>query len=200
MEHDTLSAQWAGGVRRGYPAGVPCWVDTTQPDPLAAAEFYRGLLGWELEDMLPPGSPGRYFLARLHGRDVAAISSSASADSNRATWNTYVWVDDVDETARRVQEAQGRMLGPAFDVPGAGRMVACEDPSGATFRLWQAREHRGAQLVNAPGTWNWSNLNTPDADGATRFYAKVFGWEFSQVDLGASGSTSWMVRMPGYAD
>ena len=31
-----------------------------------------------------------------------------------------------------------------------------------------------------------------------RFYTAVFGWEFSQVDLGAG--RSWMVRMPGYAD
>jgi hypothetical protein len=29
--------------RDGYIAGVPCWVDTSQPDPDAAAAFYRGL-------------------------------------------------------------------------------------------------------------------------------------------------------------
>src|SRR5262245_58431848 len=96
MEHDTLSAQWAGGVRDGYPASVPCWIDTTQPDPQAAAEFYRGLLGWELEDMMPPKSPGQYFVARLHGRDVAAISPITGGDSMRAMWNTYVWVDDAN--------------------------------------------------------------------------------------------------------
>jgi predicted enzyme related to lactoylglutathione lyase len=77
-------------------------------------------------------------------------------------------------------------------------MAECADPSGAGFRIWQAREHRGAQLVNAPGSWNWSNLNTADTEGAMRFYTAVFGWEFSQVDLGAGAS--WMVRMPGYAD
>jgi predicted enzyme related to lactoylglutathione lyase len=198
MEHDTLSAQWAGGIRDGYPAGVPCWIDTTQPDPRAAAEFYSGLLGWELEDMMPPNSPGHYFVARLHGRDVTAISSTADGDSPVARWNTYIWVDDADETAQRVEQARGRVLGAPFDVPGAGRMAACEDPAGAGFRLWQAREHRGAQLVNAPGSWNWSNLDAPHADGAMRFYTTVFGWEFSQVDFGAGAS--WMVRVPGYAD
>jgi predicted enzyme related to lactoylglutathione lyase len=30
-----------------------------------------------------------------------------------------------------------------------------------------------------------------------RFYTAVFGWEFSEVDLGAGAS--WMVRVPGYA-
>ena len=196
MGQDTLSAQWAGGVRDGYPAGVPCWIDTTQPDPRAAADFYAGLLGWDLENMMPTDSPGQYFVARKHGLDVAAISSNA--DGGAATWNTYVWVDNADETAHRVEQAGGRVLAAPFDVPGAGRMAECEDPAGATFRLWQAREHRGAQLVNAPGSWNWSNLNAPDPQGAMRFYAAVFGWEFSELDFGAG--LSWMVRVPGYAD
>jgi uncharacterized protein len=116
----------------------------------------------------------------------------------RAMWNTYVWVDNADETAQRVEQARGRVLAAPFDVPGAGRMAECADPSGAGFRTWQAREHRGAQLVNAPGSWNWSNLNTPDAAGAMRFYTTVFGWKFSEVDFGAGASC--MVRMPGYAD
>jgi predicted enzyme related to lactoylglutathione lyase len=198
MEHDTLGAQWTGGVRDGYPAGVPCWIDTTQPDPQAAAEFYRGLFGWQVEDMMPPNAPGHYFVARLYGRDVAGIGSIAGGDTTRATWNTYVWVNSADDTVRRVEQAGGRVLTAPFDVPGSGREAHCEDPSGAGFRLWQPREHRGAQLVNAPGSWNWSNLNTSDAEGARRFYASVFGWEFTAVDFGAGAS--WMVRVPGYAD
>ena len=61
--------------RDGYIAGVPCWVDTSQPDPDAAAAFYRGLFGWEFEDAMPAGSEGRYLIARLRGGDVAAVSS-----------------------------------------------------------------------------------------------------------------------------
>ena len=34
--------------RDGYVQGVPCWVDTSQPDPEAAVEFYRGTFGLEL--------------------------------------------------------------------------------------------------------------------------------------------------------
>src|SRR5438034_5940684 len=61
--------------RDGYIAGVPCWVDTSQPDPDAAADFYGGLFGWEFEDAMPAGAPGRYLIARLRGADVAAVSS-----------------------------------------------------------------------------------------------------------------------------
>ena len=34
--------------RDHYEPGVPCWVDTVQPDPVAAGSFYGELLGWEL--------------------------------------------------------------------------------------------------------------------------------------------------------
>ena len=45
--------------RDGYIPGVPCWVDTSQPDPEAAVGFYGGLFGWEFEDVMPPDSePG----------------------------------------------------------------------------------------------------------------------------------------------
>ena len=58
-----------------YIPGVPCWIDTTQPDPNAAAEFYAGLFGWELEETMPADAPGNYLQARLNGGLVAAVSS-----------------------------------------------------------------------------------------------------------------------------
>ena len=61
--------------RDGYIPGVPCWVDTSQPDPVAAVDFYGGLFGWEFEDVMSPGSEGKYFIARLHGDEVAAVGS-----------------------------------------------------------------------------------------------------------------------------
>ena len=62
-------------TREDYPAGVPCWVDTNQPDPAGAARFYCGLFGWQAEDAMPPGAGAHYYMARIDGRDVAAISS-----------------------------------------------------------------------------------------------------------------------------
>lgn len=40
---------------RTYPAGVPCWIDTEQPDVGVAASFYGGAFGWEAEISVPPG-------------------------------------------------------------------------------------------------------------------------------------------------
>ena len=61
--------------RDGYIAGVPCWIDTSQPDPKAAVDFYGALFGWEFENVMPPDAPGEYFMARIRGLDVGAVGS-----------------------------------------------------------------------------------------------------------------------------
>src|SRR3954470_8274938 len=109
--------------RDGYPAGVPCWVDTSQPDPDAAAQFYGGLFGWELEDVMPPGSEVKYLMARIRGRPAAADRSAPQGAPPMATWNTYVWVDSADETAAKARDAGGQVFMDPFDVMDAGRMA-----------------------------------------------------------------------------
>ena len=178
--------------RDGYPAGVPCWVDTAQPDPEAAAEFYGGLFGWEFEDRTPAGSPLRYLVGRFHDCDVAAVGSLPE-DAGDPAWNTYVWVEDAEQTLATVEAAGGAVLMEPFEVNGAGRMAVFADPTGAALSIWQAKSGKGAQLVNEPGTWNFSGLNTPETGLARRFYGEVFGWEADSGD-----NAAW--RLPGYGD
>src|SRR3954447_5698509 len=87
--------------RDDYPAGVPCWVDTLQPDVGAALEFYGPLFGWEFDGPgpLPGGMPGQYFVACSGGREVAGIGTLPGGSEGTATiaaWNTYVRVDSVE--------------------------------------------------------------------------------------------------------
>jgi predicted enzyme related to lactoylglutathione lyase len=174
-----------------YIPGVPCWIDTTQPDPDTGAAFYAELFGWELEDRMPPGAPGKYYVARIRGEDVGAVSSQPEGAPEAAVWNTYVWVEDADETADKVRTAGGTVLTEPFDVPGAGRMATFADPEGAAFCVWQAKEHRGAAVVNEHGSLNFNNLSTRDLEGAQAFYGAVFGWE-------AIHDAMW--ALPGYGD
>jgi uncharacterized protein len=178
-----------------YIPGVPCWIDTAHPDPAAAAAFYGDLFGWELEDVMPPDAPGSYFMASLRGEAVAAIGSQGEGAPPAAMWNTYVWVDSADDTAAKVREAGGTVVLEPFDVMDAGRMAGCMDRAGALFFLWQPGRHRGATLVNEPGSLNFNNLNTSDVDGAREFYGAVFGWDL--IDVGAP-STMW--ALPAYGD
>jgi predicted enzyme related to lactoylglutathione lyase len=169
--------------RDGYIAGVPCWVDTSQPDPNTAAEFYGGLFGWEFEDAMPAGSEARYLIARLRGGDVAAVSSQPEQAPGRAVWNTYIWVEDADEAASKAREAGGSVLSEPFDVIDAGRMAVLSDPEGAVFCVWQAREHKGARIVNEPGSLNFNVLNTREPETAKGFYGALFGW--TTLDFGS---------------
>lgn len=180
--------------RDGYIPGVPCWIDTSQPDPDAAERFYAGLFGWDCEDVMPPGSPGKYFMARLRGRDVAAIGGIPEGAPETATWNTYVWVDSADEAASRARTAGGSVLSEPFDVMDSGRMAVLADPEGAAFCVWEAGSHRGAQIVNEPGTLNFNVLNTRDPEAAKAFYGAVFGW----TTFGMGSGEFW--AMPEYGD
>ena len=183
--------------RDEYPPGVPCWVDVDQPDAEAATDFYGGLFGWTFEDRMPAGRPGHYFVAHLDGHDVAAIASRAGESSSPPTWNTYIAVARADDATARVRDAGGTVeIGP-IDVGDAGRTAACADPDGAHFRLWEGRARKGAAVVNVPGSWNFSDLQTHAAEKAQAFYGAVFGWEF--VTFEAAGRVT-LVRLPGYGD
>ena len=84
-------------VRDEYPAGVPCWIDLTPPDPAAAVEFYRGLFGWQFINRAPAGAPFEYHVAQIDGLDVAAVGSPTPTSTDPPAWTMYVPVDDAHE-------------------------------------------------------------------------------------------------------
>jgi predicted enzyme related to lactoylglutathione lyase len=195
--------------RDGYIPGVPCWVDTSQADLGAALDFYSDLFGWDFEDVMPPESEGNYFVASceatsssifdtsgdLCSGDVAAVRSIPEAAEPRATWNTYFWVDSAEEAASKVRDAGGGLATDPFDFMDACRMAVFTDPEGAAFGVWEAKEHKGARLVNDPGALVFNGLNTRDVEGAKSFYGSVFGWQTGTIGGGAEGWT-----LPGYGD
>lgn len=172
-----------------YEPGVPCWVDLQTSDQRAARAFYSELFGWSFDDV-PTGDESTYSIAMLRGHMIAAITSLApdpAAPGAPPQWSTYVCVDSADESAAKVARFGGVIVAPAMDAQNAGRMAVVRDPGGAMFNLWQAREHIGAEWVNEPNTWCWSELYTNDLDSAGRFYRDVFGWSVEAM-ASAGGS------------
>src|SRR3954464_9291774 len=103
-----------------YIAGVPCWVDTSHPDPEAATQFYGGLFGWEFEDVMPADAPVRYFMATLPRGSVGAIGGQIPGGPQQPrAWNTYVLVDDADATVAKARAAGGTVLVEPMDVSDA---------------------------------------------------------------------------------
>jgi predicted enzyme related to lactoylglutathione lyase len=80
------------------------------------------------------------------------------------------------------------------DVGDFGRMAVFADPAGAAFRVWQPEAHRGATVVNEPGSLNFNDLHTRDVGRVRAFYGAVFGCELLEVGDGA------MWALPAYGD
>ncbi|WP_028050574.1 VOC family protein [Cellulomonas sp. URHD0024] len=175
--------------QRTYPQGVTCWVDVEQRDVDRALAFYGAVLGWTFHEAAPPGAPTRYVIAQVNGLDVGGVGSSEVDDP---AWKTYVAVEDIDAALDRVAAAGGNVTAGPNVAGEGGAWAEVTDPSGARLRLWQPKRRLGAQIVNAPGAWNFSDLHADDP--ATGFYSDAFGWRFDDVGFAT------MIRVPGYGD
>jgi predicted enzyme related to lactoylglutathione lyase len=197
LASNTLKGETTVSERNGFSHGVPCWVDTWQNDPGPSVGFYEAIFGWEAENVRPPDASDVYFTCRLRGRDVTAIGAPIPEGAPPIpVWSTYIWVDSADETAATAKTAGGTLVVEPFESPDRGRMAVVADPEGAVFVAWEPGEHRGAQLVNEPGAWSMSILNTRAPDRAKAFYGELFGWQTEAFDMG--GAEIVLFRQPGY--
>lgn len=201
----------AMNTRSTYESGTPCWVDLMSPDVDASTDFYTALFGWQAEDQFDEDGTRIYTNFLRDGRLVAGMGGhQPGMEGAPPIWNTYVATDDVDATSRRVEAAGGTVMMPATDVMDQGRMAIYGDPTGAVISVWQAGEHRGAQVCNEPDTWSWNELMTRDIDAALAFYRDVFEWSYDGRELpfgtysvirgGGGGRGGLMPMPPGVPD
>ena len=160
--------------RTAYAPGTPSWVDLGTPDPAAAAVFYRGLFGWDIDE--GPPEAGGYRMCMLHGKPVAGLGPQQNTETP-PWWTTYISVHSADEAVAAVTADGGSIIVPAMDVMDVGRMAVLADSCGAVFSVWQPRSHIGAGLVNEPGTLCWNELATRHPVEHVGFYTAVFDWE-----------------------
>ncbi len=157
-----------------YPHGAPCWVDTWQPDPGSAREFYRQLFGWKL-DRVPGVDSGDYLNCSLGGQLVAGIGHAPPGTP--AVWTVNICVDRLESTIGKIVSADGRLLVSPVNVGEEGCIAIASDRAGAAFAIWEPGRRAGVGLLGVPNTWAMSALHTTDLRDAERFYGKVFGWD-----------------------
>ena len=181
--------------RDRYIPGVPCWADTSQPDPEAAAEFYCGLFGWEFEDAMPPGSAGSYFIARLQGRRRRGGRRRIREGAPPAASGTPTSGSTVPTRRRR------RSARPA--APSSGSRSTSWTPAGwRSSRIPRARRSAsgrrgstGAQIVNEHGTGQLQRPRHPRRRRREDVLRRG-------VRLGDARAGRWreMWTLPGYGD
>lgn len=180
------------GERTHYEPGTFSWVDLQTHDQDAAKAFYRGLLGWDYEDV-PIGDGQVYSMAKLDGHSVAAISPTMAPPGSPPFWSCYVTVADVDATMAKAQSLGASTVLEPMDVFDAGRMGVFRDPAGAVLSVWEPRENIGAGLVNEIGALTWNDLITPDVETVAGFYRALFGWTVEPTP-GADGAY-WTIKV-----
>lgn len=172
-----------------YTSGTPSWVDVSTPDMEATKAFYGGLFGWEA--MSHP-EMGGYTNFTVNGKLICGAAPFMSPDQHPA-WSTYISVDDADATAQAVRDNGGQVIFPPMDVMDLGRMAHFTDPTGAFLGIWQPGQHKGAQIVNEPGSLVWNELDTRDMEAAKTFYTKVFPWTAKTNGEGDDAYTEWQL-------
>jgi hypothetical protein len=166
-----------------YTPGAFCWADLTSSDQQAAKSFYQSLFDWDAFDA--PIADGVFYSQMLvRGRPVAAIAPSPPGQVEEASWGVYVNVEDADESVARAESLGATVVGGgAFDVLDVGRMAQLVDPQGTQFRLWQAGQHIGAEIVREPGSIAWYELATTDAQASAKFYSDLFDWTINDPGI-----------------
>jgi len=154
--------------------GTPIWLDLAVRDLPAAGTFYGGLFGWDLEITGP--ETGGYGILRSHGKSVAALAPLT--DGSEPAWTLYFATTDADATTKAVRDAGGTVLFEPMDVMTMGRMAVFADPAGAGFAIWQPGDNPGLEVVQDNAALCWTELYTPDRDGAAAFYHVVLGWDY----------------------
>lgn len=161
--------------------GAPYRVDTLQPHPRAAMDFYGPLFGWSFDHPapMPSGLEGDYFTARLDGRPVAGIGQAPA--SSRPSWNTHVRVEDLGPSLVRAEQAGGRLLAGPFGIASEAALAVVADSTGVPLFLSEAGPADDAVLADIPDSWAMSSLHTTDIEAAASFYGAMFGWELDAV-------------------
>ncbi len=172
-----------------HPAGAFCWIELATSDQNAAKTYYSGLFGWEANDY-PMGPGVSYTVFKLRGRDASACYTLRPDQRSMGVppnWTLYIAVDNADAAAKKAEQLGGKVHAQPFDVGDFGRMAVVQDPTGAVFCVWQAKQSPGLQIAGEDGAFCWADLSTPDVEAAAKFYSGLFGWKLEKGEKDPSG-------------
>ncbi|HXX56324.1 MAG TPA: VOC family protein [Candidatus Nitrosotalea sp.] len=104
--------------------------------PVALADFYRSLFGWEIQKL----EAIDYWRIDTGVTPNAALGGGIAfrAIPGLSGWLPYVQVDSVDQTVELVQRLGGKIVRPKTAVPRAAWVTIVADPANNIFGVWEA--------------------------------------------------------------
>ena len=107
------------------------WIGHSGPDQTKAKAFYEHVLGWTINDM--PMQDGSSYSAAVVGE--TAIGGFSPMPEDQGSWTIFFTVADVDTSVAKAEANGAKVIQPAMDMSGVGRMATLTDPQGARFAL-----------------------------------------------------------------
>ena len=156
------------------------------------------MFGWTADEPGPIEETGGYAMFRNDGRLVAGLGPLMSEGQP-----VEIVRRDVrgprDGLTARAKAAGATVIAEPMQVMDAGRMAFYMHTAGGVFGAWEPGQHKGAELVNEPGSLTWNELHTRDIEGAKAFGEAVFGWTTAEWDIGNGVYTIFNVGENGVA-
>jgi uncharacterized protein len=164
------------------------WYELLTSDTVAAAKFYGSVVGWTTRDA---GMAG-YQIFDIPGTErgvggMMTIPDELKEAGVPPNWTGYVYVDDVDATAKAYTENGGSVRRPPDDIPGIGRFAIVADPHGAVLAIMKPlpMDNPPPEPTMTPGYAGWHELYAGNEAEAFTFYSKIFGWtSHEKMDMG----------------
>jgi uncharacterized protein len=103
-------------------------------DPSKLAEFYRTLLGWQIDKAAGIAS-GRIDTGESKGIGGGLLFRPIPGPRS---WVHYIHVESLDQTLKRIVALGGALVRPRAAVPKTAWYAVVADPEGNIFAIWQA--------------------------------------------------------------
>jgi len=173
-----------------FPRGRFVWHDLMTPDPGAAEDFYKSIVGWGSEAWQGGEMPYTMFKnAETTLGGVMQLPEEAKTMGAPPHWLAYVGVEDTDATVARATELGAQVYVQPTEIPNEGKFAVMADPHGAVFAVFTSyKEVPGNDNPPGTGEFSWHELATTDHEAAFDFYADLFGWQKTDsMDMGEMG-------------
>ncbi len=174
-------------------AGDFVWHELRTTDAKGAIDFYTHVVGWQAKSSGDPGGVP-YTLLSMDDLSIAGLmqlTPQMLGGGMKPAWAGFIGVDDVNASAKRVEQAGGKLHCPPQNIPAVGRFASVEDPQGAAFLLFKgALEYAPSRPpAGTPGTVGWNELSANEEQSIWPFYSDLFGWTVdSTMDMGPNGT------------
>ena len=114
------------------PHGKICYLEIPAKTAQASADFYSSIFGWKVRTR---GD------GELAFDDPSGVSGTWVKESDRTPDErprTYIMVDVIADTLKRIEAGGGRVLTPRTEIgSGAGAFAVFADPVGNEFGLYE---------------------------------------------------------------